>query len=198
VKILYCILSLLVLSSSSAYAIAPISAETIRQAQEYGVQHAQETLPDFLQPWISYEEKAAQLNETTERAYLYTTYLLLATDAREKKSNGKLVLNADSERIITDYSGMLSFSVTLFSKEPTFIHNTTAVIKQGKKIVKAYQTTIPSEAEPCTWLAGRLFKAQSYFYFSDNDIDVSMPATLVVTTNDKLDHKFYFDLAKIR
>lgn len=197
-KILCCILSLLILVSSSAYAITPISAETIRQAQEYGVQHGQETLSDFLQPWISYEEKAAQLNETTERAYLYTTYLLLATDAREKKSNGKLILNSDSERIITDYSGMLSFSVTLFSKEPTFIHNTIAVVKQGKKTVKAYQMTIPSEAEPFTWLAGRLFKAQSYFYFSDNDLDLSLPATLVVITNDKLDHKFYFDLAKIR
>lgn len=197
-KILCCILSLLVLVNSSAYAIAPISAETIRQAQDYGVQQAQETLPEFLQPWISYEEKAAQLNETTERAYLYTTYLLLATDAREKRSNGKPILTSDSERIITDYSGMLSFSVILFSKEPTFIHNTIAVLKQGKKTIKAYQMTIPSEAESVTGLAGRVFKAQSYFYFSDNDLDLSTPIILVVTTNDKSDHKFYFDLAKIR
>lgn len=198
VRILCWTLSLLLLCSGPVYAIAPISSEIIKQAQDYGVGHATDSLAEFLQPWISYEEKADRLDETTERAYLYTTFLLLATDAREKKAGGKPVLHSDSERIITDYSGTLSFSVTLFGKNPAFIKGATAVLKQNKKTIKAYQVTAPQEAEKCTWLASKLYMAQSYFYFSEEDIDLTKPVILSVTANDKQERKFYFDLAKVK
>ncbi len=197
-KISCLILGFILLFNSQAYAIAPISSETIKQAQDYGARHINDSLGDFLRPWISYEEKAAILDETTERAYLYTTFLLLATDAREKKAGGKLILNSDSEKIITDYSGTLSFSVTLFGKAADFIQPVTAVLHQGKKTLKAYQITAPAEAEKCTWLAGELFMAQAYFYFSEDDLVTDMPVILTVTANDQQKRKFYFDLGKLK
>lgn len=197
-RVLCCILSFLLLCVSPVYAIAPISSEIIKEAQDYGADHVKDSLPEFLRPWISYEEKAGILDETTERAYLYTTFLLLATDAREKKADGKLILTSDSERIITDYSGTLSFSVMLFGKDDGFIKGATAVLKQDKKTIKAYQVTAPQKAEKCTWLPNKLYTAQSYFYFSEEDIDLNKPVILSVTMNDKKERRFYFDLAKIK
>ncbi len=183
---------------TSAYAIAPINSEIIKQAYDYGEKHVNDSFSDFLKPWLAYEEKASKLNETTDRAYLYTTYLLLANDAREKKASGKLIVPSDSERIITDYSGMLNFSVTLFDKDAAFIHNAVAVLKQGSKTIKAYQSITPPEAEKCTWLSETLYTAQCYFYFSDHEIDAAKPVMLIISTANKQERKFYFDLAKIK
>ncbi|MEG6585985.1 hypothetical protein [Dendrosporobacter sp. 1207_IL3150] len=197
-KVLCWILILFSLFSNNAYAIAPINSGIIKQAQEYGVSHVNDSLITFLQPWISYEERATKLNETSERAYLYTTFLLLATDAREKKANGKVVSISDSEQIITDYSGTLSFSVTLFGKDSSFSRNTTAVLRQGKSKIKAYQITAPNEAEKCDWLNSKLYTAQCYFYFDEREIDISKPVVLSVLAHDKQERKFYFDLGNIK
>jgi len=199
VKTLYCLVVFLwIVSSNTVFAIAPISGEVIKHAQDYGTNHSASSLFEFLQPWMAYEEKAVKLDETAEHAYLYTMFLLLATDAREKKSSGKPVGFLDSERIIADYSGTLSFSVALFGNEPTFARNAKATIKQGDKAIQAYHITTPTEAEKCTWLPGRSFMVQSYFYFSDSDIDTTKPIILTVVTNDKHEHRFYFDLAKVK
>ncbi|HEY3425644.1 MAG TPA: hypothetical protein VGL27_12670 [Negativicutes bacterium] len=193
------VLIMLILSSSSTLAIAPITGEIIKDAQIYGKTQSRSALADFLLPWTAYEENASKLDQTTERAYLYTPYLLIATDAREKSLNKQSVQITDSERILTDYAGTLSFSVTLFSATPFFAKNAIAVLQQDHKVITAYQATIPPEAEKTTWNPNPpFFTTQCYFYFLEKDIIPNKALVLSIVTSNKQEHRFYFDISRIK
>jgi len=198
-KITSVVCVLLLLFISPALAISPIDVTVIKEAQEYGEINAQEELKDFILPWISYEEKAVHLGDTAEHAYLYTAFLLMATDAREKSLSGQKVTLLDSERILTDYTDVLSLSIVLFGDKQDFAHNATAVLKQDKKTIKAYQGNTPAMGERVlTDGIQPLFKGQCYFYFLEKDITMNSPVILRVTTSDQKEHSFYFDMTKIK
>lgn len=179
----------------TAFAIAPLNLLLIRQAQLYGSSQSGEELFAFLKPWMAYEERASQLNEEAERAYLFTPFLLIAMDARERKLHSRPIMLEDSEKIITDYLDTLSFSVKVYGAKQDFSQNSTAVLVQGDKTVKAWSNAAPEAAEP---RQADKFAAQCYFYFDEKAIDPKKPVTLVVTTGDKWQHKFYFELETIK
>lgn len=198
-KIICVLCAFLFLSINPVLAISSIDVNVIREAQSYGKTKAQDPLKDFLLPWISYEEKAVKLDETAEHAYLYTAFLLMATDSREKSLSGQSVSLLDSERILADYTNLLSFSVALFGNQQDFAQNAQVVLKQAKKTIKAYQVNIPLQAEKISKEEGSsLYKGQCYFYFMETDLDLDSPITLVITTSDRKEHAFYFDMAKIK
>jgi len=198
-KIISLTCAFLLLIVGHVLAISSINSETIKDAQDYGITNAQHHLKDFLLPWISYEEKAENLNDTAEHAYLYTSFLLMATDAREKTLNGRSVTLLDSERVVADYKELLSFSIVLFGEKQDFTQNARVDLKQNKKVIKAYQVYIPANAEKIVKDEGHpLFKAQCYLYFWEKDIELDAPVTIVITTSDKKIHSFYFDLLKIK
>lgn len=199
VKIISLTCAFLVLLVSHALAISSIDVETIKEAQNYGKSKAQHQLKDFLLPWISYEEKAVKLNDAAEHAYLYTAFLLIATDARENSLKGQSVSLLDSERIVADYTDILSFSIVLFGDKQDFAQNARVILKQDNKVIKAYQVNIPPNAEKIVKDEGQpLYKAQCYVYFLERDIELGVPVSLALTTSDKKRHSFYFDLAKIK
>lgn len=199
VKIISLTCAFLVLFISQVWAISSIDIQTIKEAQDYGKIKAQDHLKEFLLPWVSYEEKAINLDDTVEHAYLYTSFLLMATDARERTLNGQNVSILDSERILADYTDLLSFSMVLFGNKEDFTKNAQVVLTQGKKTIKSYQVNIPLTAEDITKDGGQpLFKGQCYFYFLEKDIKLDAPVVLLVTTNDKKQHSFYFDMSKIK
>lgn len=184
---------------NSAYAISSINSDVIKEAQQYGKVHMHSNLEDFLGPWVSYEERAERLNETAEHAYLYTNFLLIATDAREKSLHGQNVDLADSERILNNYAGTLSFSVVLYGSEVHFGRKTKVIIKQNEKVIKAYQVAIPLEAEKAVSDSNQpLFRLQCYFYFWEKNIAWDKPMTLSIITGDRKQHRFYFNTAKIK
>ncbi|WP_378952105.1 hypothetical protein [Pelosinus sp. sgz500959] len=199
VKIISLLCAFFLLSVNPVLAISSIDVNVIREAQSYGKIKAQDQLKDFLLPWISYEEKAVKLDETAEHAYLYTAFLLMATDSREKSLNGQSVSLLDSERILADYTNLLSFSVALFGEKQDFAQNANVILKQNNKIIKAYQVNIPVDAEKISKdEIPSVYKGQCYFYFVEKDIDLDSPISLVISTSDKKEHIFYFDMAKIR
>ena len=199
VKIISLTCALLLLLVSHAGAISSINTGVIKEAQNYGEINAQHHLKNFLLPWISYEEQAENLNDTAEHAYLYTSFLLIATDAREKSLNGQSVSILDSERVVADYTDILSFSIVLFGEKQDFAKNARVVLKQDKNVIKSYQVNIPLNAERITKDTGQtLFKAQCYAYFLEKDIELMTPVKLFITTNGNIHHSFYFNLAKIK
>jgi hypothetical protein len=187
------------LLASQTLAMSPINLEAIKEAQDYGKLQSKNQLQDFLLPWISYEEKAIKLDDTAERSYLYTSFLLIAQDAREKSLNNRNVTILDGEGIVTDYSGLVSFSTVLFGDKQDFVKNTSVIVKQDNNEVKAYQIIMPSDAEAVLTDRGQTgFTAQCYFYFLEKDIRPDIPIILFITTNDKKEHSFYFDVSKIK
>lgn len=197
-KFIWTILFIFMLSDT-VYAISPINSSVIKEAQSYGQLHVHRQLDEFLQPWVSYEEKAESLNGTAEHAYLYTPFLLIATDAREKSLNGQKVKLADSERILNNYDGTLSFSVVLFGNELHFGQKAKVVLKQNKEIIEAYQVAIPQKAEKKIKNFDRpSFGLQCYFYFLEKKVASDKPMILSIVTTDKKEHNFYFATANIK
>ena len=197
-KLVTVILGLIIVLSVplSTSAIALINKAVIVEAQEYGVKRNQLPLTDFLHPWLAYEEQAAIINETTERAYLYTPFLLLAYDARDKAKNKQPVQIADSEQILADYAGCLVFSIITNGNTEKFSDNVQVVIKQEKKIIKPYHAvTNPPVRNPAN---EPQFTAHSYFYFHEREVVLGKPITLTVTTKDKQERRFYFELPKFK
>ncbi len=195
--VLTVIFSLLLVSQTLA--ISSINLEVIKEAQDYGKLKAKSPMQDFLLPWTSYEEKAIKLNNTAERSYLYTSFLLIAADAKERSLNDHNISIMDSEGVLEDYSGLLSFSTVLFGDKEDFAKDSSVVIKQDKNVVKAYQMITPAQGEKVYRDKGQTtFTAQCYFYFLDKEILPDIPIILSITTNDKKEHNFYFDQMKIK
>jgi hypothetical protein len=181
------------------WAVALVNNETIKEAQDYGIVNAQRNFKEFLVPWVSYEEKSVKLDDAAEHAYLYTPFLLMATDAREKTLNGKSISLLDSQRILTDYADSLTFSLVLFGNKENFAQNARVTLKQDQREIAAYQINMPAAAENVSKDGGQpLFKGQCYFYFQEKDMNLDAPVILSITTSDKKEHSFYFDMSKIK
>ncbi|MCE5287379.1 MAG: hypothetical protein LLG02_16255 [Pelosinus sp.] len=179
-------------------AIAPVTDELIKEAQEYGKYKSSMEYTEFLTPWTSYEEKAFKLDETTDRAYLYSPFLCLAADSREKVLKGQKVDIADSDKVLQDYGGFLIFSVTLFGQDEQFAKNITAALNQDKKYIAAHQASVPAGAAKMTLADNRVvYMVQAYFYFQEQDTAADKPVLLTVS-NENMKRSFYFDLAKIK
>ena len=199
-KLVTIILGLIIVLSvpMSAWAITLINKDVIVEAQEYGVKRSQLPLTDFLQPWLAYEEQAAIINETTERAYLYTPFLLLAYDARDRARSKQSIELANSEQILADYAGCLVFSIIVNGNTEKLSDNVQVIIKQEKRIIKPYHAVInPPVKKP--WAANEpQYTAHYYFYFYEREVDLSEPITLTVTTKDKQERHFYFELPNFK
>jgi hypothetical protein len=196
---------LLLLMSNPVGAVRPMDAELVKEAQEFGRVHIDSPLKDFLQPWTVVEEKSDPLSDKAEIARLYTPFLLIAADARDKMINGGTVNIADSQKILADYAGYITLSVLLYGAEPNFIQDAYAVITQGGKIIKAVQFQMPTVAQRSIYPSdadadadANAFVAQGYLYFQDTDISVDNTALLTVVTGDKREHRYYLDLEKLR
>lgn len=199
-KLVTGILSVIILFSVllSANAIALVNKDVIIEAQQYGTKHSQEPLTDFLHPWLVYEEQAAIINETTERAYLYTPFLLLANDARDKTRNKQKADIVSSEKLLEDYAGCLVFSIVINGNNENFSENAKVVIRQDKKIVKPYHVVVnPPGKIPGTEKEPK-FTAYFYCYFHERDVVIGKPITLTVTTKDKQERRFYFELSNFK
>ncbi len=198
-RILGSILVLLVLVCNQAFAMSLINRDEIKAAQNYGEKRANMELEEFLLPWISYEEKTPKLNEFSEKAYLYTKFLLIATDAREKRLKGISPRLEDSEDILTNYNGYLTFSVTLYGSQEEFDQNAVVTLNQGDASVKAYQVVIPPIAEKMAKGTEKpTYRLQCYVYFLEKNIVYDKPVILSISTKDKQKRNFYFDFAQVR
>ncbi|MDF2636181.1 MAG: hypothetical protein K0R78_3055 [Pelosinus sp.] len=198
-KILVALFLMFILICKQSFAMSLMNIEVIKEAQQYGVSGAKMEWEEFLLPWISYEEKTPKIDEFSERAYLYTNFLLLATDAREKILKGAIPQLEDSEKILTNYNGYLTFSVTLYGTQEKFGQRAGVALKQGKTLIKAYQTVIPPLAEKMVSHSDRTtYRLQCYFYFLEKDIVLDQPIILSLITNDKKKRNFYFDLTQFK
>ncbi len=186
------------LLTEPALAISPLQEAQQEQAQLYGTSQAKLKLSEFLRPWCSFEEGAQTLSDNEEAAYLYTRYLLIANDAREKTLAKKPVAISDCKEILDSYEGTLSFTVKLYGNYEGFVKNTSAELIQNGKSFKPFQHVVPPKAISFVDSGKDAYGAQCYFYFDETELDLTLPAILVVVSGDGNTHQFFFDLKKIK
>jgi hypothetical protein len=199
-RVCFLIVMLLFWCAVPAAAALPVNADSIAAAQEYGKSNADRQLNEFLQPWTVYEEKVVKLDETVEHAYVYTPFLLLAADARDKTLNSQTISKADAEKILTDYNGYIIFGVVVFGGAQDFADKLVIAVKQGKKTVLAHQESRPAKAEKAAWSPAQnpVYACHAYFYFKSKDIAIDMPLVLQISGNGVQDRRFNFDLGRYK
>ncbi len=175
--------------------------DNIGEAQSYGIQRATLSQAEFLAPWRSYEEHAQQLNADSDRAYCYTPYLVVASDAREKVNRHQLVFLRDGAKIWQDYAGFLTFTIQLYFNDPAVPKNISVWIEQKNSKYYSYQVTLPAENKPVTVVipdkpAKQTYLFTGYYYFMDDIIHHDSPLVLVAAVKNK-QYRFYFDMASI-
>ncbi len=192
-KIFVLTLAILVLLSGPALAVVPMDAAAIRAAQDYGRSRANVPLADFLLPWTVYEERAARLNDTAERACHYTPFLLVAADARDRTAAGGPVIAADAAKVLDDYAGYVIFGVTLSGVQADVGTKLEASLRQGRKTVrpKLVNALPPGDGSPG-------YQVQVYFYFPGRDIAADKDALLTVKAADKRTRNFRVSFAAQR
>jgi len=200
VRVCWLVIMLLLWFAVPVAAVVPVNADSIAEAQEYGKTKANRPLDEFFQPWTVYEEKSEKLDETGEHVYVYTPFLLLASDARDKTLNTQPIRQADAEKILTDYNGYVIFGVVVYGGTPDFADKLIVSVKQGTKTVKAYSDNRPSKAEKASWSPEQspVYVCNSYFYFRSKDIAIDKPLVLQISAAGKQDRRFYFDLARYK
>jgi hypothetical protein len=181
---------------SQTVAAAEINGDIIAAAQEYGREKASIPLTEFFAPWTVYEEKAAKITPFTDRAFVYTPFLLLAADARDKTQHGQPVRASDSELVLTDYHGFVIFGITVFGHDPALGSKITVTLKQDGKTKKVHSmTTLTAENVQGIAEQRPLYGGQFYAYFLADDVVPEKTAILQVTAGDKRQRKFYFNLS---
>ena len=193
-KIFISILLMMFFTYKQVFAIAPLNEQSITAAQKYGIDNSKINLGLFLKPWLSYEETSSKLDETAETAHIYTSYLLIATDAKEATLKNKKVTLQDSEKVIIDYNDILSFSIKVSGENDIFAQNLVAIIVQGDNVVKSVKI-IPQAVSYNE--KNKKYSAGSFVYFKESSIELGKPIKLIISTSDNNKHCFYFDLAKI-
>ena len=193
-KIFISILLMMFFTYNQVFAIAPLNEQSITAAQKYGIDNSKINLGLFLKPWLSYEETSSKLDETAETAHIYTSYLLIATDAKEATLKNKKVTLQDSEKVIIDYNDILSFSIKVSGENDIFAQNLVAIIVQGDSVVKSVKI-IPQAVSYNE--KNKKYSAGSFVYFKESSIELGKPIKLIISTSDNNKHCFYFDLAKI-
>ncbi|WP_346354557.1 hypothetical protein [Azotosporobacter soli] len=190
---------LLLSGVATASAMALIDAKAIREAQEYGRSNAHLAFQEFIHPWQGVLTKTVTAYPEAQ-AYLYTPYLVIAVDARERTLSGQNVALADSEKALADYNGTLTFSVVLFaSGEESFKHAPKVALQQTKSSVQPYRLVWPEGKLPQVSHGGKSYlKANCYVYFADRSVKISESANLSLFTGDGREHSFSFDLTRIK
>jgi len=187
-------LAVMLLLTGPVLAVAPVNEATIEAAQNYGRSKADMPLVLFLLPWTAYEEKTARLDDGGERACLYTPFLLLAADARDRTAAGETVTTADAGRVLADYNGYVIFGVTLSGLRADFAGKVSASLRQGRKTLRPKIMNAQGAARE----AEGGYQAQVYFYFASRDVASDKAARLTVTAGDGRQRAFMIPFAGYR
>lgn len=186
-RIIALTIAVILLACSPALAVAPVTDALVKAAQDYGRARAEYPQDTFLLPWTVYEEKAARLDGTAERACVYTPFLLVAADARDRTAAGGTVAAADAVKVLGDYDGYLIFGVVLNGDRPDFAGKYTAGLRQDRRPVRPSLVNMP---QPPAADGPPPYQAQVYFYFPLREVALDKPATLTVSAADRRQRVF--------
>ena len=188
--------TILVLLASQALAMSPVSTLVIKDAQEYGRRMAFESYSTFMAPWTSYEEKAQKLNYFTEYACIFTPYILVASDARQRTLSNQSIKIENSEQALAQYNGYLVFSVDLHAQKLSDLEKLIIKLVQDQRVFPLYYQSSANKQQ--ILVNGRpIIRCQYYLYFDDKIIIRDKPLILSITDNADRTRSFFFDLSKI-
>jgi hypothetical protein len=168
-----------------AYGFAVMDEGSIVAAQNYGKEMADNHLETFFRPWVAYDAHAGKADITGAKALVFTPYLLIAADSREKIRSGNPVTLKDAEKLLENYQGSLIFRVTRPNSAPNNSDKVSAVIQQGTKTIEA--STVNTNADE-----------NYYLYFPKKEIAGDKSLLLKVYVGGQLAWQFNFDVLRIQ
>ena len=179
-------------------AIEKLDKKTIQESQIYGANNCLLSLNEFLDPWTSFEEEAIIVIKNSECSYMYTPFLLVALDARNKVLSKEKITLKESEDILKIYEGYWVFNTIFFDYDQNLLNNSKIFIKQGKLIFKADQFSLISKEHYLDDEAMDTYKINCYLYFKSKKLSLKEPIYLIIECENSRNRSFYFNIKNIK
>ena len=127
----------------NVYAVYSMDEANVKNAQEYGIMRYQEEIPVFAKHWRIFEESSKALDESSERAYIYTPYYLVALNARERLLASQPINLIDGQIALEAYHGSLPVCVVLYLENIDDLNSKTkAFLSQSSGDAYSYDTVV--------------------------------------------------------
>jgi hypothetical protein len=196
VKIWVFALIMAFLSPQLVFSVYSMDRKTIAEAQEYGIKSISKSESEFYYSWLSFEEQAEIIDETTEYAHFYTPFLLVASEARIKALRKEPVEIISGEKVVDDYKGYFVFTAVLKGETPDFASKAKANLRQDK-LNRSGEITA-SNVQKYEKNGKTYYMATFYFYFKSDKYSLTKPAFLNISMKNKQERRFYFDFGKLK
>ncbi len=192
--------------TQTAFAMLPLTDNTISAAQKYGVERKGVTLGEVIAPWTIYDRKQTNKYGLRERVVVYTPYLTAAVDAQQKASNGETATLAQGMQVAKQYSGVLALGVNLSTSVKLDPKNLTVKMYQGNNVLEPYykslNTASQRDMQVLNQTTGALQTAnvwdiQYYVYFDLSKLNAKRTMVLAATDEYGGTREFVINLDKL-
>ena len=198
VRILVIILLFVFTTFQICTAIDKPNKKIIKESQIYGASNYLVDLDDFLKPWASFEGENVIITKNSEVSYLYTPFLLVALDAREKTSKKEKITFEESNNMLKQYNEYFVFNTVFSDYDSDFLNNAKVFIEQGKSIFEISQINVIDKEHYLNKESIDMYKINCYLYFQIEKLSLKEPIKLIIESEKSRTRYFHFNLAEIR
>ena len=198
--------AVLLMFSQTAYAMLPLTENTIQGAQLYGVERKGVSLGEVLAPWTIYDRKQKNKFGLRERVVVYTPYLTAAVDAQQKANNGQTATLAQGMEIAKQYNGVLALGLTISTSVKLEPKNLTVKMYQGNNVLEPYFISLNAASQrdmqvlnPATKQLqnAHVWDVQYYVYFDLSKLNAGRTMVLAATDEYGGTREFVINLTKL-
>ena len=184
-------------SSALAYRLADKSL--LQEASVYATTRRNLEWDAFFAPWTIFEEKSPMLKSPSERAIVYTPFLLAAMENKQYLDRNKTVDDAKITEVLKNYEDNFVVCTILRSSRRFTAESLSAIVQQDNRIMKPHYV----HGEPLVDLrqsgqaATPSYEMRVYFYFRQAQINPGVPVTLLVFEPERNARRFLLPLNSI-
>ena len=201
-KRFYAILLVFLLSNglvSAAFAYKLADKPLLEAADLYAVTHRNLDWDSFFAPWTVFEEKSAVLKPPAERAVVYTPFLLVAMEKKQYLNQNQALIEAKVDDLLKSYEGNFVVCTVLRGRQANFTELLTAVLQQDNRVIKPHyiHADTPMAVVENGQTVPALYESRVYFYFPQAQVNLNLPASLLVFEQGQNARRFSLVLANI-
>ena len=181
---------------NSAFAYKLADKALLQEAAVYAVTRRNLEWDAFFAPWTIFEEKSPILKAPSERAIVYTPFLLVAMENKQTINQNKSLDEGKIAELLKSYEGNFVVCTILRSNRLFITESLSAIVQQDNRIVKPRYI----HGEPIIDLmqsgqaATPSYEMRVYFYFPQEQINPGMPVNLLVFEQGENARRFLLPL----
>lgn len=190
---------LVALFANSAFAYRIADKSLLQAASDYATTRRNLEWDAFFAPWTIFEERSPMLKSPSERAIVYTPFLLAAIETKQYMDQNKTVNNDKITEVLKSYENNFVVCTILRSSRPFTAESLSAIAQQDNRIIKPHYVhgEPPIDLKQLGQSAAPSYEMRVYFYFRQMQINPGLPVTLLVFEPERNARRFLLPLNSI-